>query len=97
MSYAAFADAFRADTLTTATVQGFLDAMTAEHDAHAALRDRAMVTIHGVLTAEQRATIATQIAEHGPRAFMPHGRGRKHGDHDGHHGKRGSKSQSAPA
>jgi hypothetical protein len=42
-------------------------------------RDRAMVTIHGVLTTEQRATIATRIAKDGPRGFLPHGRGR----HDG--------------
>ncbi len=76
-SHAAFAEAFRADTLATATVQTYLDAMKAHHDAQRVARDRAMVTIHHVLTTEQRGTIATRIAKDGPRGLLPHGRGRK--------------------
>lgn len=77
------AAAFRADQLAVADVEAYLDGMTKHHEAEATERDAAIVTVHRVLTAEQRATLATDIAEHGPRGLMKGGRGG--------HGKRGGK------
>ena len=55
-----------------------------------------IVAIHGVLTAEQRATLAERIGERGPRALM--GKGGKHGKHGkrGGHGKRRGKRGGKP-
>jgi len=83
------AAAFRSDSLAVADVEAYLDGLMKHHEAEASERDAAIVSVHRVLTAEQRATLATDIAEHGPRGLMK-------GDRGGH-GKRDRKSGEQPA
>ncbi len=73
---AALAAAFRADTFDT-------DALPERKERGPGEMNSSIVEIHGVLTAEQRATVAERIEERGPKALM--GRG---GKHHGHHGKK---------
>lgn len=79
---AAFAEAFRGDTLDARTVTTYLAGLEASHEKEAAQKDAAIVAIHRVLDAEQRSVLADEIADHGLRAIMPerghHGRGGKH-------------------
>jgi Spy/CpxP family protein refolding chaperone len=83
------AAAFRGDSLAVADVEAYLDGMKKHHEAEMTERDAAVVSIHHLLTAEQRATLAADIAEHGPRGLIK-GPGR-------HHGKRGKKGGEQPA
>lgn len=74
------AAALRADSLTVAELEPLLDAMRpAKPDKHAQMGEL-LVSIHALLSAEQREIVADELAEHGPRALM--GKGGKH------HGKR---------
>jgi len=77
----AFAEAFRADKLDAGTVTTYLAVLDAAHEREATQRDAAVVSIHGLLDAEQRSVLADEIAEHGMRALMPERR------HHGGHGK----------
>jgi Spy/CpxP family protein refolding chaperone len=94
---AKLAEAFRADTLPVAEVETYLAGMKQKHEAKSAERDAVMVSIHHALTPEQRATLATDIAEHGPRGIIKGGghggRGHKKGGKPG--GKRGGGEQPA--
>ncbi len=78
------AAAFRADTLAVADVEAYMDGMKKHHEAEMAQRDAAVVSIHRVLTPEQRATLAADIAEHGPRGLI---KGPGHHKGKGHKGK----------
>ena len=74
-----FAAAFRGETLTQNQSQTYLDSLEARHEAERSARDGTFVAVHHVLTAEQRATLAADLAEHGPKGLMPPG------GHDRHH------------
>lgn len=87
---AKMAAAFRADSLAVADVEAYMDGMKKHHESEMAERDAAVVAIHRVLTTEQRATLAADIAEHGPRGLIK-GRGGRH------HGKRDRKGGEQPA
>lgn len=78
----ALATSFRSDGLAVADVERYLGTLKQEHAKESAARDAVMVTIHHTLTAEQRATLATDITAHGPRGLIKGGR---------HHGGRGKK------
>lgn len=65
---AALAAAFRAESFDA-------DALP-QRKGHGEM-DETLVEIHGVLTAEQRTTLAERIEEHGPRALMGRGGDRK--------------------
>lgn len=84
----ALAQAIRSEALSEAAVSAYLDAArvvrAAEHEAQAAR----VVELHGVLTAEQRATLAERFAAEGPRALGLHGGEGRHGKKGGH-GKKG--------
>ncbi len=73
---AKLARAFEADAFDAAAVA---EQMLAEPGSKGAL----LVEVHGVLTPEQRATLAQRIAEDGPRAVLGN-----HGREPGHRGKR---------
>ncbi len=84
-----FAAAFRADALALADVEALLDATRPAKPPRPAM-DELLVSIHAVLTPEQRGLLADEIAERGPHAIFG-GKG-KHG-HEGEHGKRGHKGK----
>lgn len=67
----AIAAAFQSDTFDADALRE-----SCEHDP--AAKAGAMLEVHAVLTAEQRAVVAERIAEHGPRALMGSGRKGKH-------------------
>jgi len=77
----ALAAAFVADTFDADAVAGLMERRPEHVNA-------TLVAVHGVLTAEQRATLAERIAERGPWALL--GKGGKHGKR-GRHGKRRGK------
>ncbi len=72
---ASFADAFRAEQLDAATVEGMLDAMRPQADARPNPGEL-LVAVHGVLTPEQRDLLADKMLEEGPRALLG---GKRHG------------------
>lgn len=88
---ARFATALRAESLTLAEVEALLDAMRpAKPDNHAekhAQMGELMVAVHALLTPEQRAIVADEIAEKGPHALLGKGHGKRG------HGKRGRGKQ----
>ena len=64
-----------------------------EGGANLSHTDETLVEIHGVLTAEQRTTLAERIEEHGPRALMGRGGKRRGGKHRGHGKMRGQSDE----
>jgi Spy/CpxP family protein refolding chaperone len=91
----ALATAFRGEALAVADVEGYLAIVEAARTKEMAARDASAVAIHRALTAEQRATLAADIAEHGPFGII--GAGRGHHGKRGKDGGRGSKRGPAPA
>jgi Spy/CpxP family protein refolding chaperone len=71
----ALAAAFRGDAMSTADVEAYVNATRPATD-RAAEHVEKLAALHGILTAEQRATLADEIEEHG---FFGGGRGGRHG------------------
>lgn len=100
----ALAVAFRGESLADEAVNAYLDAAAKVRAADRAAMEARVVELHGLLTVEQRATLAERVAEDGPRALgllgkgphgKEHGRGGKKHDRDGK--KRGRDGAGAPA
>ena len=87
----ALADAFRAETFDTSALErGHSDEDKQARQAKHLERATSMIVgLHRILNPEQRAQLAAQIGERGPR-FLHMGRGRHHGPKgEKHRGKRG--------
>lgn len=81
---AALAQAFRGESLSDEAVTAYLEAAAKARAADMAARDAQTVQLHGLLTPPQRATLAEQIGEHGPKALLGKGHGKgPRGDHGG--------------
>lgn len=82
------ADLFRADTLDQAALRAAFASVhppEGREGGHAEQAGALLGEIHGILTPEQRATVADKIEAEGPHAVM----GGKHGGKHGNKGKRG--------
>lgn len=83
----ALAGAFRGESLDDDAVNVYLDAAAKVRAADRAAMEARVVELHGLLTAEQRATLAARIAEDGPRALGLLGKG-PHGKEHARGGKK---------
>ncbi len=83
----ALARAFRGEALSDDAVNAYLDAAAKARVAARAAFEGKVVELHGLLTPQQRATLAEQIAEDGPRALGLSGKG-SHGHEKGKQGKK---------
>jgi Spy/CpxP family protein refolding chaperone len=88
----ALAQAFRGESLSDEAVTAYLEAAAKARVAELAARDAQTVQLHGLLTPQQRATLAEQIGEHGPKALLGKGRG-DHGGKKHRGGKKGKRGE----
>lgn len=91
----ALAGAFRGDALSDDAVNAYLDAAAKVRAADRAAMDARVVELHGLLTPEQRTTLAARVAEDGPRALGIMGKG-PHGARGKQQGRGGKKGRRGP-
>lgn len=91
----ALAGAFRGESLSDDAVNAYLDAAAKVRAGDRAAMEARVVELHGLLTPQQRATLAERIAEDGPRALGLLGKG-PHGPHGKKHGRGGKKGRRGP-
>lgn len=80
----ALAQAMRGPSLSDDAVHAYLDAAAKARAEDHAVLEATVVELHGLLTPEQRATLAERLAEDGPRGLVGKGhhgkgKGKKHG------------------
>lgn len=100
----ALAAAFRGEALADEPVHAYLDAVAKARVQDREAMEASVVALHGVLTPEQRAALAAQVAEDGPRALGlggkhgkgRHGKGGKHGKGKRGEGRRGEGERGGP-
>lgn len=92
----ALAQAFRGESLSDDAVTAYLDAAAKARAADLAARDAQAVQLHGLLTPQQRATLAEKIGEHGPKALLGKGPRGDHGGKKHRGGKKGKRGGEGP-